>query len=178
MRDSWPNPRPASGVESALRSQVGAGWAATLRASAGGGWGPDRPLPGLVGQQCAGRGSGDPCSPSCSGIVGPETTSPFLSWVPSPRACSPSRYLGLPLTEPAVRVSLCFVNRGILSLLSEGQTTGCWRLARTRTPCAQTVQWAAHAVRWVRLPARPPALAVPVFSQNKARHRAAVFRGL
>lgn len=30
-------------------------------------------------------------------------------------------------------------------------------------PCAQTVQWAAHAVRWVRLPARLPALAVPQF---------------
>lgn len=61
-----------------------------------GSWGPDRPLPGLVSQQCAQHGSGDPCSPPCSGIAGPETASPFLSWVPSPAGPLSVSVLGPP----------------------------------------------------------------------------------
>lgn len=141
-RGSRPNPRPASGAECPEVSHTHGPRQGQLGTRLHSAW------PQYASQQCARCESGDPCSPSCSGIVGPETASPFLSWVPPLRAHSPSQRWGLPLTEPAVWFSVCFVNWGVPSLFSEGRTAGCWQLARTRTPRAQTVRWAAHAVRW------------------------------
>ena len=64
---------------------------------------------------------------------------------------------------------MCLVNWGILALLSEGWTTGCWHLAWTQAPRAQTVQWVAHAIRRVQLPVWPPALVVPQFPLLRTR---------